>query len=596
MTSKNSRPWGAGRGRHQPSASSQICIFNLQGRCRNGVSCRFLHKSVPTEPEPVTKVFELKKKKSETEQKPLCQYFLAGGCRYGASCHYRHPGQGARAIRQAGRERERQGNQRHLISGSPIACGCSESKASPPRRTRKGCRDSEFLATVVGLDRATLSRRLSAITGKSSLPAHMVFPDSGASLSIVAARGSNFDADPLGSSKLVLIGKQPYASSTPSGHPPITRVFGTVEHVRCVLRWFERTFGVVFLPFSPETSIGQLRATGWGLQGFIAPFHSRLASTPMACNRRISTRQAGLDSEDRALFREIISSYALSESQLEEEKEDANADPEPCSVKINSSLAFTPPPPLPPARMDSTKLNLYPVIGETKAYRAIMPKDQRAAMETFLLSGKRQHIDLVAWSHFVALGPESALDCAKLTKSYERVLQGPSAGCNMSAQLSEALSAELLEKAFCIRITHAEMELKYSTNGARRLDYRCLIGAGASKVAVGVSVTRAVASKDLRAIRTKGEQFTRKHARNLVKRKVASLTSARRNIEQTGSFQRAILHVWCSSEHVAQIVDAEARALANENDSDPMWRDLVVLATVTDFGGVNLRYAYIYRT
>jgi len=537
-------------------------------------------------------VLELNKT-AKIEEKPLCQYFLAGGCRFGSSCRYRHPGQGGREIPQICNTKRAT-----KFQFQSVLCGCTESKASPPRRTRKESHCSEYLATVVGLDREMLSRRMkSFIRGKSSLPAHLVFPDSGAALSLMTARGGlHFDADPLGKSNMVLIGKQPYASSATSDQPQaITRVIGTIEHARCVLRWLERTFGIVFLAFSRETSAGQLKGMGWGLRGFIAPFHIRLAGVSAPApyqggNGHVN--KDGLDNKDRALFREIISSYARSES-LSEEDEDADASEDSFEELQDSGFQA----PLPAARMDFSKLDTYPVIGETKAYRAVMPKDQREAVETFLQSGKRQQAsDIVAWSHFTATGPESALDSAQLTKSYERVLSGPSAGCSIAAQLSEALSAELLERAFGARVTHAEMDLKYRTNEARRLDYRCLVGPGPSKLAVGVSVTRAVASRDLRATRSKGEPFTRKHAKKLIKRKVAAIASARRNVHETASFQRALLHVWCSSELVAQMVDAEARALAKESDNEAIWRDVVVWATVTDFGGVNLRYAYIFRT
>jgi len=241
----------------------------------------------------------------------------------------------------------------------------------------------------------------------------------------------------------------------------------------------------------------------------------------------------------------------------------------------------------------------------------------------------------VIWTHYKALGPEYMLDTG-MTKEFSTVSEAKSAGCSRSSQISEALSAELLSRLFGLTVTHSEMELAYRSSASSRLDFRCARAPRTNTTenniithsgGIAVSVTRAVAPSALAdrqrcyyqqggtwgGPHRKGENkqkndhpqgFSREDARRLLCKKLRALRSARRNIVPSMAFDRAILHVWCASERIAQVVQAEAAMLdLNLNDNDECREEMsassisdgavLLLLTLTEFGS-KLRYSYIY--
>ena len=185
------------------------------------------------------------------------------------------------------------------------------------------------------------------------------------------------------------------------------------------------------------------------------------------------------------------------------------------------------------------------------------------------------------------------------------------------------------------------MELAYRSSASSRLDFRCARAPRTNTTkknnmmahsgGIAVSVTRAVAPSALADTdrqrcdyqqggtwggpHRKGENkqknddpllvgFSREDARRLLCKKLRALRSARRNIVPSMAFDRAILHVWCASERIAQVVQAEAAMLdLNLNDDDESGEEMsassisdgavLLLLTLTEFGS-NLRYSYIY--
>ncbi|KAI8143252.1 hypothetical protein BJV82DRAFT_578953 [Fennellomyces sp. T-0311] len=120
----------------------------------------------------------------------------------------------------------------------------------------------------------------------------------------------------------------------------------------------------------------------------------------------------------------------------------------------------------------------------------------------------------------------------------QRVLSTPNAGG--PSIMSEALSAELMDRLFGIRKILTETEVKYSTHGPIT-DYACY---SATSQALGVSVTRAMAY---------GRRFTTKDAIRLMLKKVHGVNKSNKSVENY-KFERQILHVWAANGTDAAIV------------------------------------------
>lgn len=126
----------------------------------------------------------------------------------------------------------------------------------------------------------------------------------------------------------------------------------------------------------------------------------------------------------------------------------------------------------------------------------------------------------------------------------QRVLINPNAGGN--SVLSEALSAELIDRLFPVHQIVTEMELQYSFSGPIT-DYAChvlLQQHPNSRRCFGVSVTRAFAFR---------RRFTKADALRILEKKLYGICYSSKSVSNC-RFERQILHIWTENGRDAAIV------------------------------------------
>ena len=157
------------------------------------------------------------------------------------------------------------------------------------------------------------------------------------------------------------------------------------------------------------------------------------------------------------------------------------------------------------------------------------------------------------------LQAESALLCADA----QRLLANDNAGG--ASRISEALSVEVLHRAFGARLRQLEMEIRYwPPSGTSITDFSVELCDG---VCVGVSVTRALGPP--------GVPFGMEAAAQLLRKKLKGVLSS--TDAACGEWDKQILHVWARS---ASDADAIERAYALLDPA--LLADTVVLVTVCE--------------
>ncbi|KAI7856983.1 hypothetical protein BDC45DRAFT_38390 [Circinella umbellata] len=121
----------------------------------------------------------------------------------------------------------------------------------------------------------------------------------------------------------------------------------------------------------------------------------------------------------------------------------------------------------------------------------------------------------------------------------QRVLSTPNAGG--PSLMSEAMSAEFIDRLVGIRKLLTEMEVQYTTKGPIT-DYACY--SVSTSQALGVSVTRAMAF---------ARRFTSQDAMRLMKKKLYGINKSTKTVSNY-KFERQILHVWAENGTDANIV------------------------------------------
>lgn len=127
--------------------------------------------------------------------------------------------------------------------------------------------------------------------------------------------------------------------------------------------------------------------------------------------------------------------------------------------------------------------------------------------------------------------------CLSAKKSLEIVNAGG------KSQVSEALSIDYFVKYYHARDIIFEMEVEYWSCYSM-VDYICTI----KQQRVGVSVTRAMGYPS-------EKMFDEQSARYLLKKKLYGLIVSRNATSKKHSFYRSVLHVWCQSQRIAQLVE-----------------------------------------
>lgn len=149
------------------------------------------------------------------------------------------------------------------------------------------------------------------------------------------------------------------------------------------------------------------------------------------------------------------------------------------------------------------------------------------------------------------------MDLASLSKFTDT---RQTAGCNHSAQLSEALSFEMLREAAVLgaALRHTEMNVCYVAQHSCKIDYTCVVrDESGSTRHVGVSVTRAYRFKQ-----TTG--MDQKSVLRLLGKKLMSMARARANVAPNNAWNASLLHIWTATRSTARRIQRCFEAMYSE--------------------------------
>jgi len=138
-----------------------------------------------------------------------------------------------------------------------------------------------------------------------------------------------------------------------------------------------------------------------------------------------------------------------------------------------------------------------------------------------------------------------------------------------SSEQSEALSIHYFNKRFGVNSFVLENDVKYDFYGCSICDF--LINLGTHRI--GVSVTRAMNHKD-------SNKFTVEDGLKLLDKKLKGLIIARNGISESHSFFKCILHIWCQSDHISNMIKNAYSEKIENTAKDDCVRDVVVMITV----------------
>lgn len=142
-----------------------------------------------------------------------------------------------------------------------------------------------------------------------------------------------------------------------------------------------------------------------------------------------------------------------------------------------------------------------------------------------------------------------------LGASAHRVLSAENAGG--ASHISEAMSAEVLERAFGAAVARTELELRYWPSGGPITDFS--VALGDECVQLGVSVTRALHAETAEA---------------LLRKKLGGVIESTRTC-CNGGFRKQVLHVWTRTRKLARALRQAYAAI-----DAALVADTVVLVTV----------------
>jgi len=130
--------------------------------------------------------------------------------------------------------------------------------------------------------------------------------------------------------------------------------------------------------------------------------------------------------------------------------------------------------------------------------------------------------------------------------------------------ISEALSIEYFTKAFNATSIILEMEIDYCID-YKMVDFICAI----RQYKVGVSVTRAMGYPT-------AASYTLEQATTLLKKKLTGLIIARNGVNKRHNFYKSILHIWCQSTDIANLLE-QAYSDLNFNEFGLDIKGIVIL-------------------
>lgn len=189
-----------------------------------------------------------------------------------------------------------------------------------------------------------------------------------------------------------------------------------------------------------------------------------------------------------------------------------------------------------------------------------------AAEDSLLLASFATHPGLAMLVHSEC---QPSARSAELLKANESLLCGDAKRllntCNAggASRVSEAISIELLHRAFGARLLKTETEIIYWPTNGSITDFAVELAG----VCIGVSVTR--------AMHAPGAPVTTASAAHLLRKKLRGVLSSTETC--LGQWQKQILHIWARSSSAAAAIDAAYATLEHE-----LLADTVVICTVCE--------------
>lgn len=145
----------------------------------------------------------------------------------------------------------------------------------------------------------------------------------------------------------------------------------------------------------------------------------------------------------------------------------------------------------------------------------------------------------------------------QLGSEARKVINEPNAGG--SSWISEALSVEVLNRCLGACDVVTEMQVEYFFSNCKKVDYVARLPgrSGRRSDRCGVSVTRAMGFPS-------ESNFSLEDANHLLLKKLQGLVVARSCISEAHSFTQSLLHVWCASNRIAELVRQAAETMLSD--------------------------------
>lgn len=200
--------------------------------------------------------------------------------------------------------------------------------------------------------------------------------------------------------------------------------------------------------------------------------------------------------------------------------------------------------------ISTTNYTLYQPLGDHVRAKCILMNPLRDS-EPFIIQ------------HILKNNPKKKMHQWDVCKLAEKIYREPNAGGKSIN--SEAFSVNVLDQLYGITDIISEMEVQYVWYNYKKCDYVCTLFGQR----VGVSVTRAMGYPN-------HTYFTSEDAQRLLKKKISGLLVARDGVINKYNFDKCILHMWCESLEIADIIKQE-----HENLDECVKDDIIIVLTVT---------------
>lgn len=210
----------------------------------------------------------------------------------------------------------------------------------------------------------------------------------------------------------------------------------------------------------------------------------------------------------------------------------------------------------------TTKISIETSSDNTVETSAEEDEEIKRLLKTDVLGRQRKFYSIFIDTYNI---PKYEIVSKKFTEDAIRSIEAENAGGK--SWLSEALSINYFFERFNAHKFILEMEVEYWIQ-YKMCDYVCNIG----DMRFGVSVTRALGFPNL-------ENFDLKAAYTLLHKKLHGLVIARNGVSMKHDFYKCVLHVWCQTEEIAEMLRIVYPRILKEDQTNTI-RDVTILLTI----------------